>query len=334
MLCSLCHLSSKNFQHDGVCSMKNEYEIVPYSKLRHINIFLINITYRNYHMHNEIEIFAVIKGSATIRRNSGTTEIKPGSIVILNSGEAHEIDASGGSVTAIVLQVSSHFLRDYFPRFHNTRFGVTDISASVPGDILRKMWSNILSAAEYYIRGEELFELRCVAHTAGLLSQLISQVPNEVISESEYLVKKKITQRMSRLYSYIDENYQYPIRLADVAKTEDITPTHLSHFFSENFGISFQQYLSNLRFEHAVRLMDDHSLSISDVAAASGFSDLKYMTQMFLHYFGCRPKEFREHLNTEAAGQLNSAPRNLLEFYYSNEQSLVLLSEFIAGLPD
>jgi len=307
--------------------MKNEYEIVPYSKLRHINIFLINITYRNYHMHNEIEIFAVIKGTATIRQNNTATEIGPGSIVILNSGEAHEIDASGNSVTAIVMQLSSHFLRDYFSRIHNTRFNVTDIRQVVSDSVMLSLWKCLLSAAENYIAGEELFELHCVANTARLLSQLLTHTPNEVISESEYLAKKKITQRMARLYSYIDENYQYPIRLADVAETEGITPTHLSHFFSEHFGISFQQYLSNLRFEHAVRLMDDSSMSVSDIAAASGFSDLKYMTQMFMHYFGCRPKEFREHLNVDSAGQHSAAPRNLLEFYYSDEQSLGMLSQ-------
>lgn len=306
--------------------MKNEYEIIPYSKLRHINIFLINITYRNFHMHNEIEIFAVIKGKATIRQNSGNTEIRPGSIVILNSGEAHEIDSAGDSVTAIVLQISSHFLRDYFPRIHNTRFSATDIGSVMPREAMTCLWDCILSSAINYIRSEELYELNCIAEMTRLLGLLITHTPNEVISESEYMVKKKITQRMSRLYSYIDENYQYPIRLADVAETEGITPTHLSHFFSENFGISFQQYLSNMRFEHAVRLMDDTSMSISDIAAASGFSDLKYMTQMFQHYFGCRPKEFRKNLTRDAAGQISSAPRNLLQFYYSDEQSLDMLA--------
>ncbi len=314
--------------------MKNEYEIVPYSKLRHVNIFLINITYRNFHMHNEIEIFAVIKGNAIVRQNSGTTEIRPGSIVILNSGEAHEIESVGGSVIAVVVQLSSHFLRDYFPRIHNTRFLSTDIGGSVDANTVASLWECIMRAADNYIRGEELFELRCVTDISGLLSTLITRVPNEVISESEYQARKKITRRMSRLYSYIDENYQYPIRLADVAETEGITPTHLSHFFSENFGITFQQYLSNLRFEHAVRLMDDRGMSISDIAAASGFSDLKYMTQMFLHYFGCRPKEFRQNLAVDASEPHSSAPRNLLQFIYTDGESLAMLDEWRAdGMP-
>ena len=305
-------------------SLNNEYEIVPYRKIRHVHIFLINITYRNFHLHNDIEIFAVIAGRATVRRNSGTTVITPGSIVLINSNEAHEIDAAGGSVTAIGLQLSSHFIRDYFPQLHNTVFDTQEICSHLSGEQCRQLWSYLIDASYNYIRPEELFELRCISDMCRLLELLIGNIPNNVINENEYLARKKISQRMSRLFSYIDANYQYPIRLAEVAETEGITPTHLSHFFTENFGISFQQYLSNIRFEHAVRLMDNQSMSISDIAAASGFSDLKYMTQMFVRRFGCKPKDFREMIASSDPEQLTTA-HHLSQYYYSDEQSIQLL---------
>jgi len=305
----------------------NEYEIVPYRKIKHIHIFMINITYRNFHLHNDIEIFAVIAGRATLRRNSGPTIITPGSIVLLNSNEAHEIDAAGGSVSAIGLQLSSHFIRDYFPQLHNTVFDSKEICTQLSQEQCRLVWDYLIDASFNYIKSEPLFELRCVSDMCRLLELLIDNIPNNVINENEYLARKKISQRMSRLFSYIDANYQYPIRLSEVAETEGITPTHLSHFFTENFGVSFQQYLSNIRFEHAVRLMDNQSMSISDIAAASGFSDLKYMTQMFVRRFGCKPKEFRELLATSDSEQLSSA-HHLSQYYYSDEQSIRLLNDY------
>ena len=305
----------------------NEYEIVPYRKIRHMNIFLINITYRNFHLHNDIEIFAVIAGRATLRRNSGATVITPGSIVLLNSNEAHEIDAGGGSVSAICLQLSSHFIQDYFPQLHNTVFNANEICANLSPQQCRQFWGSLIDTALNYIHAEPMFELRCMSGMCGLLEMLIGNIPNNVINENEYLARKKISQRMSRLFSFIDASYQYPIRLSEVAESEGITPTHLSHFFTENFGVSFQQYLSNIRFEHAIRLMDNQSMSISDIAAASGFSDLKYMTQMFVKRFGCKPKEFRERLATSDAEQLTVAP-HLSQFYYSDEQSIALLNAF------
>lgn len=310
--------------------LNNEYEIVPYRKIRHIHIFMINITYRNFHLHNDIEIFAVIAGRATVRRSSGSTVISPGSVVLINSNEAHEIDAAGGSVTAIGIQLSSHFMRDYFPQLHNTVFSTDEICAALDETQRNQLWQCILDSSLSYIKAEELFELRCISGMCRLLELLIGCIPNNVINENEYLARKKISQRMSRLFSYIDANYQYPIRLAEVAETEGITPTHLSHFFTENFGISFQQYLSNIRFEHAVRLMDNQSMSISDIAAASGFSDLKYMTQMFVKRFGCKPKDFRAMIAAESSEQQSSA-HHLSQYYYSDEQSINLLEQCLSN---
>ena len=303
----------------------NEFEIVPNSRLRHIHIFLNNITYRNFHFHNEIEIFAVIRGSAVIRRGSGITNVSAGSIVVFNPNEVHEINAAGG-VEGIVCQLSGHFAENYFPRLRNTVFSTQDLRALMDEEALTNVRRRMISAAVSYIRAEELFELRCVADVCLLLEQLLANMPNSVINDSDYAARRKISRRMERLYAYIDENYRYPIRLTEVAEAEGITSTHLSHFFTENFGVSFQQYLNNIRFEHAVRLMDNQTMSLSDIAAASGFSDLKYMTRMFVQRFGCKPKEIREKLGTDGAGQLISAP-GALEYQYSPQESLMLLRD-------
>jgi YesN/AraC family two-component response regulator len=50
-------------------------------------------------------------------------------------------------------------------------------------------------------------------------------------------------------------HYQHPIRLEEVAKTVGMTPAYLSHFISKNLGVSFQDYLTSLRFEHALRMI-------------------------------------------------------------------------------
>ena len=304
----------------------NEFEIVPNSKLRHVHIFLNNITYRNFHFHNEIEIFAVTRGNATIRRSSGSTNVSAGSIVIFNANEVHEINAGTG-VDGVICQLSNHFADTYFPRLRNTVFSAEDIRTQMDEDAFRSVWQRIISAAECYIRSENLFELHCVAEVCLLLELLLGKVPSSVINDSDYIARKKISRRMERLYAYIDENYRYPIRLTEVAEAEGITPTHLSHFFTENFGVSFQQYLNNIRFEHAVRLMDNRQMSLSDIAAASGFSDLKYMTRMFVQRFGCKPKEIRDRLGAGQPGQRISSP-GALEYQYSPQESMMLLREF------
>lgn len=304
---------------------KNEYEIVPNQKLRHVHAYIINIVSRNFHFHNEFEIFAVLEGTATIRRSGHTVVLKPGSFVIFNSNESHKINSDSNGVTAIILQLSKHFLQYYFPQLQNTMFNPQeDMSAVVSKEIRNEIWRNILQLTSFYIKSEPLFELRCIGKMCHILELIIGNISNSIINESDYLSRKKIAQRMERLFSFIDANYQFPIRLADVAEAENVTPTYLSHFFTKNFGMSFQQYLNNIRFEHAVRLMDNRSMSISDISTASGFSDPKYMTQMFISKFDCTPREFRENLEAKRENH-NFSATDTLQRIYSDEESLELL---------
>lgn len=311
-------------QKNSIAAAKNEYEIVPNQKLRHIHAYIINIVSRNFHFHNEFEIFAVLEGTATIRRSGHTVVLNPGSFVIFNSNESHKINADSNGVTAVVLQLSKHFLQYYFPQLQNTVFNLQDMRTIVSDEISHEIWQNILELTTFYIKADYLFELRCIGKMCHILELIIGNIPNNIINESDYLSRKKIGQRMERLFSYIDANYQYPIRLADVAEAEGVTPTYLSHFFTKNFGLSFQQYLNNIRFEHAVRLMDNRTMSISDISTASGFSDPKYMAQMFSKRFKRTPKEFRETLETVRKDHHFSAT-DTLQRIYSDEEGLELL---------
>ena|GEM_PF-250504 len=309
-------------------NQKIEYEVVPHRKLKHVHILVTDITRCGVHLHNEIEVFAVIKGKGSVYRNGESVELSPGSIMLFNSNEPHGIEGGDGSVIAVVIQISGHFMQDYFPQLHNVIFEQGNVCVNMEGEARRRMWSSVISAAMNYITANDRFELRCVSHVCSVLEQLMSQLPFSVISENDYLARRKISQRMSRLVSYIDANYQYPIRLAEVAETEGITATHLSHFFTDNFGMSFQQYLNNIRFEHAMRLMDNATMSIADIAAASGFSDTKYMTRICVDRYGFKPRELRQRRAVED-GSVRNARSTQQERNCSDEQSVELMQEFI-----
>ncbi len=308
-------------------NQKIEYEVVPHRKLKHIHILVTDITRCGVHLHNEIEVFAVLSGSGVVHRNGESIALEPGTVVLFNSNEAHGIEGVEGGVIAVVIQISGHFIQEYFPQLHNIVFENGDVCARLDESGCSRLWRTLLESAESYIRSDDRFELRCVSGVCSLLDQLMSVLPFNVISENDYLARRKISQRMSRLVSYIDANYQYPIRLAEVAETESITATHLSHFFTDNFGMSFQSYLNNIRFEHAMRLMDNVSMSIADIAAASGFSDTKYMTRICQERYNCKPRDLRQRRVNAEDGQSNAKPIQQ-ERTCSDEQSLELMEAF------
>lgn len=93
---------------------------------------------------------------------------------------------------------------------------------------------------------------------------------------------------------YIEENYYNPISLNDVSDAILMNSSYFSEQFKKEVGLGFNQYLINIRFETAKRiLLEQQDLNIADVAAIVGFPDSNYFSRLFKKQFNCTPHEFR-----------------------------------------
>lgn len=303
--------------------MSNEYEVLDYDRLKHLKIFLNRITYRNYHFHNAFEELLIISGTGTITVSGDQIPLKKGTTVILNPYEAHEIDAAGGSLTAVILQISQNFCREYLPNFRKVHFLEHQIQ---DGSLLNACQNEILKAALTYFEEKDGFEMDCLWHTISLFRLLLSGVSYEILSDSDCATMKRKNLRMARFIAFIDENYLHPLRLSNLAELSALTPTHVSHLFSDYFGISFQEYLNNLRFEKAMTYVISTDLSQTEISAISGFSDGKYLSRMFRKRMGCSIREYRQNYREHNNAQV-VPPKTPLEQIYSRTDSIQIISK-------
>ena len=56
--------------------------------------------------------------------------------------------------------------------------------------------------------------------------------------------------------------------------------------------VNFKQYLNKLRINHALEIMKDTTLSITEVAMQCGFSDSTYFSKVFKKYTGKSPLDY------------------------------------------
>lgn len=70
--------------------------------------------------------------------------------------------------------------------------------------------------------------------------------------------------------------------------------TYFSQMMAAELGISFTDYIGNLRLAHVETLLPDSSLSVTTVAQQSGFADPGYMTKKFKAKHGVTPTEWRK----------------------------------------
>ena len=305
-----------------------EYEIIKHDRMKDMRIFINSIRMRSLHTHHDIELLLVIDGKGTIVMKGRKYHVTKGDTVLINAYDNHEI-YSLDVLTVVILQFSNHFLNDYFHGLRNIVF--TDLLPRdrFPEDEYRTLLKNILLLTDRYIEAKELFELDCVSILCQILSPLLKYLDSSGLSQAESNIRRKQIRRIDRISSYIDTHYQEPIRLSDLAQIENISTTHLSHFISENYGMTFQQYLNGKRLECALRLISDSSLTLSQVASDSGFSELKYMKKAFLDTFGMTPEQYRK----ESFIRLPiDKMTDTFEYIYSEQESAELLQRISIDL--
>lgn len=309
--------------------MKNEYEFVPHKRVRNINLIVNKINYRSFHMHNDLELIYVLDGSGVVNTRNEHIILKKGSLVILNSYQEHEIDAHVETLTAIFIQITNHLLRKFLNHSTNVYFKRNDIAANIPCEKADEIKKRIISAAITYFKQEDFFVFDFVSDISRIISILFTEMPIEIIDEKDYNNWKKQANRIGIVVSYIEENYLIPVHLDDISALIGVTPTYLSHLFIEYVGISFQEYLNTLRFEHAIILIANSksSVSLTKIAELSGFSKLKYMNQMFEKKLGMKAKDYRIAITNDVNVQ-NS--QNFLEHIFDEKKSL----QFIYSLDD
>ena len=91
----------------------------------------------------------------------------------------------------------------------------------------------------------------------------------------------------------IDRRYAEPLRIGDLAASVFLSIGRFTELFRAEVGCSPREYLGQVRIQAAKNLLRETDLTISSVAAHTGFSDPGYFTRFFRQQVGLSPSEFR-----------------------------------------
>lgn len=96
-----------------------------------------------------------------------------------------------------------------------------------------------------------------------------------------------------KVLRFINDYYRQDISLAQTAEQLHMNPNYISQMFKKETGITFIRYITDLRVEHAKKLLSTTSMSISDIASEAGFNDYFYFLKTFKKITGITPSQFR-----------------------------------------
>ncbi|WP_261131521.1 response regulator [Bacillus sp. Marseille-Q3570] len=92
---------------------------------------------------------------------------------------------------------------------------------------------------------------------------------------------------------YIEKHYSEPLTLEMVASHVELSPYYLSKLFKEKKGITFIDFLTNVRIEKAKEYMLDPEISVKEVCFKVGYKDPNYFSRVFKKIVGQSPKQYR-----------------------------------------
>jgi len=306
--------------------MKNEFEVIKYNEIKNLKVFIVNLAYRTLHVHKDFELLYVPEGNVEIRTIKGSLSLQKNEALLINSGLAHELQADD-NVLILAMQISPGFCSDYFPQLHDMEFDFCILTSLLSEKFQQKIFLILLDLAHCYFKQEKGFAFKCMSLLNMLLFHITNTIPFRILSEEELNKAYTKTKRMRSILSYVESHYNEKLLLSDIALHEHLSVSYLSHFFTENFGLSFQEYLANLRCEHARQMLLLTTHTLLTISGECGFSDLRYLNQAFIKNYGCTPKQYRQ--NFERAS-LPGQQKSMLstQSFLSRQTCLILLDKY------
>ena len=106
--------------------------------------------------------------------------------------------------------------------------------------------------------------------------------------------KSKESAVISQITTYIKKHYMQHLRLSDFSKQYNYSLSHLSKKFQAETQMGFMEYLQHIRVEQACKLLETEDKTISQIADAVGYSDIKFFNKIFKETLGLTPRDFRK----------------------------------------
>lgn len=106
-----------------------------------------------------------------------------------------------------------------------------------------------------------------------------------------------VNEDIQHAVDFINTNYQKHITIEDVAKSVNITRSHLYKLFKKNLGCSPKEYLTYIRMYHASQLLIHTSTLISDISRQVGYKDPLLFSKNFTKHFEISASEYRHHFS-------------------------------------
>lgn len=117
--------------------------------------------------------------------------------------------------------------------------------------------------------------------------------------------------RIVQAKRYIDDHFTEDINLNDISDEANFSKYHFLRIFKKAYGKTPNEYLTEKKLEHARRLLETGTFSISEVCFKVGFESLGSFSSLFKRAVGDSPSVYRRRVFKKKR-RVKSNPRSVI----------------------
>ncbi|WP_167859260.1 helix-turn-helix domain-containing protein [Paenibacillus cymbidii] len=116
-------------------------------------------------------------------------------------------------------------------------------------------------------------------------------------SQIGHALREKKNMHVERVLQMVASDCGETASLAAVAETLNLNPTYLGRIFKEHAGVTFTEYMTQLRIAKSKELLLLPELKIQDISKQLGYIKVDHFIKLFKEATGLTPGEFRKQLH-------------------------------------
>lgn len=246
-------------------------------------------------IHDELELIWVLRGKVDLICEGKSFILTRQNLFMVNPYHVHTLSSSEDS-----LIITYRFKKEYLLKSnHSFENMVFDLKVHTLEELVEKYKEVPLLISELLRllidpNPSQLIRYKIV----GYYNMLIYELYTMLLKDKYLDVKKKdinkYIDRIQKTTEYLNQNFLKRITLDDLSNHIGISRYRTSHFIKEQIGISFREYVFNMRMEYALRLLRESDIPVLDIVKSSGFSDVKYLNSMLKNRFNITALKYRK----------------------------------------
>lgn len=261
------------------------------------------------HFHQTIELLYVLEGHLKLKVEEERYQLGQDDMIVINMNRKHEYHGSDDILLGHIY------------------FSPQQLSELIGQDMVLFWCNSVVDKSEAYkdvrIVVKQIFNQsfeqtgQGKLYLTSLYYQLLHVLTSNFLVRSHdqrfNQIKSQYDERIQKILTYIHANYKKQISLNDLSKKLYLSNAYLSKYIKKQLGMTFVEYLNNIRLHHAVSelLYTEHSMV--RIALDNGFPNTAAFNKVFRETYHMTPSAYQAEKKNKVVIQDNRDQEALIK---------------------